>query len=275
MKEKFIDNKYCRWYFNIIENRKNNAPEDSYTEKHHILPRCLGGDNSSSNLIRLTSREHFICHALLVKMVKTESNAYFKLLNAAIIMGSDIKGNRYINSKLYDIFKKKWSLVQKSKMTDNNHRSGKTWVVNFTNKENKSISKNDLQEYIRNGWKKGRVIDFSLYTNDGERIPYIDPNRTDDAKYNNLKIVAYRKSHGLTNSIPNYLLKANFINSMEDSLKKLGFDFLADNIEDEYIRVSKIFDSNKTYSQLRTIYGFKSDRTITLLKRFFSIKKNP
>ncbi len=36
-------------------------------EKHHIIPKCAGGSNEPDNLVFLTPREHFICHALLVK----------------------------------------------------------------------------------------------------------------------------------------------------------------------------------------------------------------
>lgn len=41
---------------------------DEYTEEHHILPRCMGGDNSKENLVRLTPEEHYLAHQLLVKM---------------------------------------------------------------------------------------------------------------------------------------------------------------------------------------------------------------
>lgn len=40
----------------------------SYTEKHHIIPRCLGGDDSPSNIVRLTPEAHYLAHQLLVKM---------------------------------------------------------------------------------------------------------------------------------------------------------------------------------------------------------------
>lgn len=36
-----------------------------YTEKHHILPKCLGGTNIKSNLCLLTAREHILAHMLL------------------------------------------------------------------------------------------------------------------------------------------------------------------------------------------------------------------
>lgn len=63
---------YQRIYNQII----NQAREENrvkvkggvYYESHHIIPKCLGGNNSKKNLILLTAREHFICHLLLVEI---------------------------------------------------------------------------------------------------------------------------------------------------------------------------------------------------------------
>jgi hypothetical protein len=65
-------NKYTCWYNNITENAKSRII-DGYTERHHILPRSLGGTNDKDNLVDLTAREHFICHWLLTKMHSGES----------------------------------------------------------------------------------------------------------------------------------------------------------------------------------------------------------
>lgn len=40
----------------------------SYTEKHHIVPSSLGGDDTPGNLIRLTPEDHFFAHLLLAKI---------------------------------------------------------------------------------------------------------------------------------------------------------------------------------------------------------------
>lgn len=45
---------------------KKSAP--CYTEKHHVLPKCLGGTNESTNLVVLSAREHYIAHLLLAKI---------------------------------------------------------------------------------------------------------------------------------------------------------------------------------------------------------------
>jgi hypothetical protein len=63
----FIENKYYHWYYNIV-NRRLEHPATGYTERHHIIPKSLGGLNHRSNIVRLTAREHFICHRLLTKM---------------------------------------------------------------------------------------------------------------------------------------------------------------------------------------------------------------
>ena len=44
--------------------------QGGYYEKHHIVPRSMGGSNKKSNLVDLTAREHYVCHRLLTKMVQ-------------------------------------------------------------------------------------------------------------------------------------------------------------------------------------------------------------
>ena len=63
----FTPNKYTRWYMKIV-GRASKRILSGYSEKHHIIPKCLGGSNAKDNLVSLTAREHFICHWLLIKM---------------------------------------------------------------------------------------------------------------------------------------------------------------------------------------------------------------
>lgn len=59
---------YERIYDRIIKLAKNREPKNGeYYEKHHIVPKCLGGNNSKFNIVKLTAREHFIAHKLLFK----------------------------------------------------------------------------------------------------------------------------------------------------------------------------------------------------------------
>lgn len=36
--------------------------DDFYYEKHHIIPKSLGGTNKKDNLVKLTPKEHFLAH---------------------------------------------------------------------------------------------------------------------------------------------------------------------------------------------------------------------
>jgi hypothetical protein len=54
-----------------------------YYEEHHIIPRCIDGNNHKDNLVLLTAREHFICHKLLTYIYKGNgkiSLAFFRMI---------------------------------------------------------------------------------------------------------------------------------------------------------------------------------------------------
>jgi hypothetical protein len=60
---------YKNIYTQFINDRRVKEKSlTGYTEKHHILPRSLGGDNSPENLIRLTAEDHTHAHLLLAKI---------------------------------------------------------------------------------------------------------------------------------------------------------------------------------------------------------------
>lgn len=58
---------YEEFINNILETRGRFACGEEYHERHHIIPKCMGGGNEEENLIDLFAKEHFIAHQLLVK----------------------------------------------------------------------------------------------------------------------------------------------------------------------------------------------------------------
>ena len=91
---------YEKIYEQIISRRKIELFE-GYTERHHIIPKCLGGTDEDENLVNLSAREHFIVHLLLVKMHPQN----LKLLYAANLMSHYKKTN--INNRIYSWLKEK------------------------------------------------------------------------------------------------------------------------------------------------------------------------
>lgn len=82
---------YIKHYDVLIERAKERTLDHSvYTETHHILPRCCGGDNSPDNLAVLLPEEHVVAHLLLVKIHPHNH----KLAHAANMMCSCISNNK-------------------------------------------------------------------------------------------------------------------------------------------------------------------------------------
>ena len=70
-------------YIEYVKTLSRMKANGVYYEKHHIIPRCCGGTDNSSNLVLLTAREHFLAHYLLTKMYKN-TEFYLKLVAAAV-----------------------------------------------------------------------------------------------------------------------------------------------------------------------------------------------
>lgn len=116
----FLENKYTTWYYSIIDKAQHRTINE-YVEKHHIIPKTLGGNNDKINLVKLTAREHFICHLLLTKMLEGKER---QKMVYALHMLSNAKNidqqSRYIpSSKLYEYERKIFSEVHSFRMKTN------------------------------------------------------------------------------------------------------------------------------------------------------------
>lgn len=97
---------YKKIYEQLINKGSSRKPEKNmYYEKHHIIPKCLGGTDISSNLVYLTAEEHFVAHQLLVKICPENK----KLMSALSKMCSSSSKNKRTN-KWYGWIRKRYSL---------------------------------------------------------------------------------------------------------------------------------------------------------------------
>ena len=99
----FTTNKYYNTYFKIISRGQTRVlPPNIKIEIHHIIPRSLGGTDDASNLVKLTLKEHWVCHRLLVRFL-TEPKHIRKMYNALFMMA--VKDYRQINGRIYQAIK--------------------------------------------------------------------------------------------------------------------------------------------------------------------------
>lgn len=93
----FLFNEYTSEYYKIINHALNRLGHEAtrkqarellgYTERHHIIPRSLGGINDNFNLVWLTAAEHLKVHLLLVHMVIVKNHKR-KMNSAAVRMAN-------------------------------------------------------------------------------------------------------------------------------------------------------------------------------------------
>lgn len=149
-----IENKYKKLYIRIIENRTNNpVTENIYTENHHIIPKSLNGNNDKINLVKLTAREHYICHYLLTKMYLEDTIEYYKMIYAFTMMQCNGRKQKRYTSKLYEYCRIKYSRMKSIEQSGNNNSQYNTqWISNEELRISKKISRDDI---IPENWVKG------------------------------------------------------------------------------------------------------------------------
>lgn len=235
---------YKRIYNSIIDNRRSNPLDESkYGEWHHIIPRSLDGTDEPENLVRLSAREHFICHALLAEMYEEGSNEWYKMNHAFMMMKcSSIlhDSNRYFNSRLYEHKRKDFSKVMsESQAGSNNSQYGKPRTERTKRRISESIRKTlgiTLTKKEKKELERKKVKE-KYTTKDGT---FVGTQRR-----NNIK-----KFFGVD-------LSKDFNNNFEKLRKTLYELYVVD--KKSTIEVSKIYNTN--------------DETIRNYLKFFNIKR--
>lgn len=106
---------------------------EGYFEKHHIVPRCMGGDDSKENLVLFNAREHYVAHILLWKIYPNDPN----LFHAAWMMSNRSLQDR--NSKMYASLREEHARILSLRSEFNSpnfkdltdHVSGRLTVIGF------------------------------------------------------------------------------------------------------------------------------------------------
>ena len=104
-----LDNRYSRTYERLVDKARCRVLEEGvYFERHHVIPRSLGGGDDPSNLVNVTAREHFIAHLLLTKCYEGQERV--KMLHAFGMMSR----MRNLTSGQYEACRKAISEARKN-----------------------------------------------------------------------------------------------------------------------------------------------------------------
>jgi hypothetical protein len=156
---------YKKIYNQIIERAKTRQLE-GYKEKHHIIPRCMGGSNEKENLVELTAKEHFLCHKLLCEIHPLNHKLMWALWLMAIGKQKNKKTEPYkVSSREYERIKIIFVEQSKLKKISENHKkqlskanSRKVYQYDFQGQLiNEFPSAAEAERYINNkpneNWK--------------------------------------------------------------------------------------------------------------------------
>lgn len=91
---------YTKIYNQLIEAAQNRVTPTCYTEKHHAIPRCMGGSDDKSNLVVLTAKEHYMAHRLLELMYPESKKLKFAVWAMCSMSNSD-KRRYQVSSRAY------------------------------------------------------------------------------------------------------------------------------------------------------------------------------
>lgn len=169
---------YVKIYHSLIE-RGRNRVLNCYKERHHIIPRCMGGTDCISNLVDLTPEEHYVAHQLLVKIHPKN----YSLAKAAHMMVCNRPSNKY-----YGWIRRRFSKAQSIEQSGSgNSQWGSKWIHNPSTGEVKKI-----KGEIPDGWFTGTKP--KIVKNKIPRV-YVDPKKLQE------DITLYREYYKIYSSV--------------------------------------------------------------------------
>lgn len=89
-------------------------------ERHHIIPKSLGGANDELNIVCLTYREHFLAHWLLAKFTKGQNQKKMQFAFGKMGLKNDCNIQRKISGWQYEASKR----AKKDAMLGNKYGKG-------------------------------------------------------------------------------------------------------------------------------------------------------
>jgi len=252
---------YKNIYNDLIKKRIENPINEGYLEKHHIIPRSLGGSDNPENLIKFSAREHFIAHYLLAKIYPKNSFEWYKMNHAFMIMKSESFCNdRYFNSRLYEGLRKNFSIVM-SKMQSgkNNSQYGTAFYIMET-----ATNIYEMKRFIKGEEPKGFISTKQWRKN--------NPKEKKEKKKKCKMCGQY------TCSFKEICIQSRLINTF---INFLGFDSTKKGTYAVYSEFDRIKDNlNKDYNldklslnEIKTKYGFSSHQRVSHMLKGLGIEK--
>lgn len=230
------------WHYQNLITRAKKRTKPEITERHHIIPRSIGGSNEKENLVYLTPEEHFVAHQLLVKVYPEHS---FQLTYALNMMTVDSPTTPRSN-KRYGWIKRRYIVECKKRIGSNNPSFGRRWYYDPDTFESRKFK----PEEVPNTWLPGRII------NKDKRVKFCDRCKIEEVQTKTGKLCfecrkSQRQNHGskyihkataarIKCSESEIIKMLKISKTIDECCRKLGLK----NYGNSYYRVKRIANEN-------------------------------
>jgi hypothetical protein len=243
---------YKKIYDNLILSRSKLARNkyDGIFEKHHIIPRCLGGSNKKENLILLTPKEHLFAHLLLSKIYTGKEKS--KMSFALLMMCN--RNKSIVSSRQYETARK---LVRDLMSGKNHYFYGKRLTKETREKMSKAHLGIEKSEVHKSNISKGR-----------KGIIFSDKHKLNISKSHKGKIPSEKTREKMSESSRgenNYFYGKKF---SENHKEKISKSLTGRKLTDEQKR--KIGEAGRKTSNRKSVDQYDLDGN--LIKRWSNFK---
>ena len=187
---------YFKHYITLVDSRKSRSlnKEPGY-EIHHIIPKCLDGEDEDFNLVKLSYREHLVAHKLLAKIFFDNEKLQYAV-NAMLIHFPDREKHqqhmRKHNPMFQESTRKKVSSTRKAKFA-----SGELLPRVITDKEKKMLSDRMKKDnpMTKEPWKNHTASPIRVHYVDGSTEEFTHMKQISELKgipYATLKYASRR-----------------------------------------------------------------------------------
>lgn len=215
---------YQKQYSNIIEKGKLRGLDknklDGYYEKHHIIPRCMGGLDEDSNYVLLTCYEHILAYNLLTKIYPDLYGLQFAIIQ---MIPSRLTWDKLTEEEMKEIaiIRENLQINQKRKVDIDGSLDRYYWKKNLSKISITRMENSDLRKQISNTIKSKK-----------DKTPFIQRRRKVGDKFGNIfdsvdscaKFYGFKSGVSISNKIKNGTDKFYYIEEKKSGIKIQGPD---------------------------------------------------
>lgn len=175
--------KYKEFIQNILNTRGRFACGEEYHERHHIVPKCMGGTDNENNLIDLFAKEHYEAHKLLALENSDNYSLIYAWWNMAQINGNKSQNRYVLTPEEYEEIRIKCAIVSSERVKGKNHPM---YGKHHKNSSKKKMSKSH----------KGKMM--------GENNPMYGKHHTEEWKIKNsimMKEIHSKRIHPMSKQV--------------------------------------------------------------------------